>query len=216
MEIFRQRVCTHSFVRTPHSVSAFSLSPLLDFFRKIISTPSNIISTLNRFSQLVKTGLTWSVKVRVFRCIYYFVVTRTNLSETAKFYVEVMNSKQQKEGKFGNAGSIQVCLPFVVEAYTPADVYSLLISESSFQEYILQRPSSFVPYNWRFFVDLSKKRLVLYQLPGSELMVDNASKRKNRFALCQVFVGVPLPWFQTVIQSELELLRSVDIVSLSF
>ena len=103
-----------------------------------------------------------------------------------------------------------------MEAYTPADVYSLLISESSFQEYILQRPSSFVPYNWRFFVDLSKKRLVLYQLPGSELMVDNASKRKNRFALCQVFVGVPLPWFQTVIQSELELLRSVDILSLSF
>ena len=145
-------------------------------------------------------------------------MTRTNLSETAKFYVEVMNSKQQKEGKFGNAGSIQVCLPFVVEAYTPADVYSLLISESSFQEYILQRPSSFVPYNWRFFVDLSKKRLVLYQLPGSELIdiiIDIASKRKNRFALCQVFVGVPLPWFQTVIQSELELLRSVDILSLS-
>ena len=138
-------------------------------------------------------------------------MTRTNLSETAKFYVEVMNSKQQKEGKFGNADSIQVCLPFVVEAYTPTDVYSLLISGSSFQEYILQRPSSFVPYNWRFFVDLSKKRLVLYQLPGSEVMVDIASKRKNRFALCQVFVRVPLPWFQSVIQRELELLKSVDI-----
>ena len=30
---------------------------------------------------------------------------------------------------------------------------------------IFQRPSSFVPYNRRFFVDLSKERLVLYQLP---------------------------------------------------
>ena len=142
-------------------------------------------------------------------------MTGTNLSETAKFYIEVMNSKRQKEGEFGHARSIQVCLPFVVEAYTPADVYSLLISESNFHQCILQRPSSFVPYNWRFFVDLSKKRLVLYQLPGSELMVDIASKRKNRFALCQVFVGVPLPWFQSVIQGELELLKSVDILSLS-
>ena len=64
----------HSLARTPHLVSAFSLSPLRDFFQKIISTPLNIISTLNRFSKLVKTGLTWSVKVLVFRCIYYFVV----------------------------------------------------------------------------------------------------------------------------------------------
>ena len=76
-----------------------------------------------------------------------------------------MNSKATKIGEIWSR-SIQVCLPFVVEAYTPAVVYSLLISESSFYEYILQRPSSFVPYNWKFFVDLSKKRLVLYQLPG--------------------------------------------------
>ena len=123
-------------------------------------------------------------------------MTRTNLSETAKFYVEVMNSKQQKEGKFGNADSIQVCLPFVVEAYTPTDVYSLLISGSSFQEYILQRPSLFVPHNWRFFVDLSKKRLVLYQLPGSEVMVDIASKRKNRLPFVRFLLECRFPGFK--------------------
>ena len=95
---------------------------------------------------------------------------------------------------------------FVLEAYTLVDVYSLLISEFSFYEYILQRPSSFVPYNWRFFVDLSKKRLVLYQLPGWELMVDIAWQRAKRFFLLEVFVGVPLSCFESAIQRELKLL----------
>ena len=43
------------------------------------------------------------------------------------------------------------------------------------QKYIIERTSSFVRYNWRFFVDLSKKRLVLYQLPVFHKNVFKAS-----------------------------------------
>ena len=97
-------------------------------------------------------------------------------------------------------------------------------SSSGFYEYIFQRPSSFVRYNWRFFVDLSKKRLVLYQLPvfhknvfyskARRLMVDIARQRAKWFFLLKVFVGVLLSCFQSVFQRELELLNSVDILSL--
>ena len=46
----------------------------------------------------------------------------------------------------------------------------------AFTEYILQRPSSFVLYNWRFFVDLSKNCFVRYQLPVFHKNVSKARK----------------------------------------
>ena len=46
-------------------------------------------------------------------------------------------------------------------------------------------------------------------------MVDIACQRGKWFFLLKVFVGVLLSCFQSVFQSELELLNSVDILSLS-
>ena len=46
------------------------------------------------------------------------------------------------------------------------------------------------------------------------LMVDIARQRAKWFFLLKVFVGVLLSCFQSVFQRELELLNSVDILSL--
>ena len=46
-------------------------------------------------------------------------------------------------------------------------------------------------------------------------MADIACQRGKWFFLLKVFVGVLLSCFQSVFQSELELLNSVDILSLS-
>ena len=44
-------------------------------------------------------------------------------------------------------------------------------------------------------------------------MVDIARQRAKRFFLLEVFFGVPVSCFQSVIQRELELLNSVNILS---
>ena len=87
----------------PHFTPQFFLSA-----STFISFLSNIIiSTLNRYSKLVKTGLTWPVKVCVFWCIYYFAFSDAVLWFVILFsWLLVYNVDVPAKGRVYNQGRV--------------------------------------------------------------------------------------------------------------